>query len=99
MNKQFEQKRLPRSSSKNVCFYIFLLDLYKNCSSWLHSDVFSGFSHHPLREGVHPFYTSFLSFFHLSPPHVDLIINLLDTCPISTFLKSLEVIVKLKVTV
>ena len=56
------------------------------------------FSHDPLCNGIllllYP-----LSFFHLSRPRIDQIANLLDTCPVSTFLKSLWVAVRLEVTV
>ena len=38
------------------------------------------------------------SFFHLHPPHIDWVPDV-DLCPISTFLKSLEVVVRLKITV
>ena len=52
----------------------------------------------PFCNGILPLLYSF-PFFHLNLPHVDQIANLLDTCPISTFLKSLWVAVRLEVTV
>ena len=50
MNKtnRLKKKSDFRSSPRKVCSYIFLLDLYKYSSSWLHSDFSSGFSHAPL---------------------------------------------------
>ena len=40
MNKtnNMSKKSSPRSSPRKICSYIFLLDLYRNYSSWLHSD-------------------------------------------------------------
>ena len=38
------------------------------------------------------------SFFHLHPPHVDQVSNI-DSCPSNTFLKSLGVAVRLKITI
>ena len=63
MNKtnNMSKKSSPRSSPRKICSYIFLLDLYKNYSSLLHSHC-SGFSDDPFCKGVHPFYISFLSF-------------------------------------
>ena len=78
-----------------VCSYIFLLDLYKYSSSWLHSDLF--FDSPPSVMESFPFYT--LLFFHPRLSHVDQIANLLDIGPISTSLKSLWVAVRLEVTI
>ena len=50
----------------------------------------------PLYWGFSPLYSP--SLFHPSPPHVDQITGL-DTYPISNFLKSLGVTVRLKITV
>ena len=46
MNKtnSLKMKNTSWSSPRQVCSYIFLLDLYKYSSSWLHSDFFSSFS-------------------------------------------------------
>ena len=56
------------------------------------------FSDDPFRNGILLLLYS-LPFFHLSRPCGDQIINLLDTCPISTFLKFLWVAVRVEVTV
>ena len=54
---------------------------------------------------IPPFYNGILlllyslPFFHLNLSCVDQIANLLDTCPISTFLKSLWIVVRLEVIV
>ena len=55
------------------------------------------FSHDPLCNGILLLYP--LSFFHLSCPRVDQIANLLNICPISTFLKSLWVAMRLEVII
>ena len=60
---------------------------------------FSLFSDDPICNGILLLLYS-LPFFHLSLSRVNQIANLLiDTCPISTFLKSLWIVVRLEVTV
>ena len=79
--------------------YIFLLDLYKYSSSWFqNSFFFFFFFNDPFYSGILSFLCSF-RFFHLSLPCVDQIAYLLDTCPISIFLKFLWVAVRLEVTI
>ena len=78
--------------------YIFLLDLYKYSSSWFQNSFLSCFFSFPFCNGILPPLYS-LPFFHLSFLRVDQIANILDTCPISTFLKFLWVAVSLEVTV
>ena len=50
MNKtnSLKKKSAPRSSTRKVCSYIFLSDLYKYSNSWLHNDFSFGFTHTPL---------------------------------------------------
>ena len=87
MNKtsNLSKKSYPWSSPRKICSYIFLLDLYRNYSSLLHSHVSLLFLMIPFVREFIPLY--FFSFFHLNPPSVDQITNLLNTCLISTFLK------------
>ena len=49
------KKSSPQSNLKNVCSFIFLLDLYKNYSSWLHSDISLVFLIIPLVMEFFPF--------------------------------------------
>ena len=56
------------------------------------------FSHDPLCNEIFLLLYP-ISFFHLSCSHVDQIANLLNICPISTFLKSLWVAVRLEVII
>ena len=89
-------KNTPRLGPKMVCSYIFLSDLYKYSSSWLHSNFFSNFLMIPFEMESSSFY---IPFFHPNRPRVDQIANPLDTCPINTFLKSLWIAMRLEVIV
>ena len=72
MNKtnSLKKKNVPRSSMRKVCSYIFLLDLYKYSSSWLHNNFFFFWFLLMILfcNGVLPFYIlfpSFISAFHV----------------------------------
>ena len=71
--------------------YIFLLNLITS----LVPVVIVFFPQSLSLRSCFPFILS--SFFHLHPPHVDQVVGI-DPCPISTFLKSLGVAVRLKIT-
>ena len=64
MNKtnSLKKKSTHRLDPRKICSYIFLLDLYKNSSSWLHSDFSYGFSLDPPIMEFFPFYIPFPSF-------------------------------------
>ena len=49
MNKtnSLKKKSTHRLDPRKICSYIFLLDLYKNSSSWLHREFPPGFSDPP----------------------------------------------------
>ena len=77
---------------------IDISDLYKYFKFLVTNWFLFWFFDDPLCNGILLLLYS-LPFFHLSLSHVDQIANLLDTCPIITFLKSLWVAVRLEVTV
>ena len=66
--KSFEQKSSSWSSPRYVCSYILFLDLYKNFSSWVHSNFSLVFLIIPFCNGALLFYipsTSFISALHV----------------------------------
>ena len=93
----FKQEKFSSVKSEDGLFLYISLRLIQNYSSLVYNDFFPDFQMMPIIMGFFPLY--FIPFFHLSSPRVDQIANLFDTCPICTFLKSLEVAVRLKVIV
>ena len=81
-----------------VCSYRYFQTYTNISSSWLQSGFFYGFLMSPSVMESLSFYTP-ISFFHLSLPRLDQIANLLNTCSISSFLKSLWIAIRLEVTV
>ena len=78
-----------------IYIYIYLLNLVK--SLVLRLIVFFFFFFNPPPSGS-SFSFILSSFFHLHPPRVDQVAGF-DPCPINTFLNSLGVAVRLKITV
>ena len=96
-NKQdLSKENRPRlDPMRSVLIYILILNLIT--SLVLVSTVFFLLiSRSPFLRGFFLFYTIF--FFHLHPPRVDQVTGV-DPCPISTFLKSLGVAIRQKITV
>ena len=77
-----------------IYIYIYLLNLVT--SPILLLIVFFSFFFNPPPPGSS--FSFILSSFHLHPPRVDQVAGV-DPCPINTFLKSLGVVVRLKITV
>ena len=95
-NKEVLPKEVrPQLSSRRLVFIYIVLEFDYKSNSCFYS-VFLLISWFSFLRVFFPFYTIF--FFHLHPPHVDQVIGV-DPCPISTFLKSLGVTVRLKITV
>ena len=80
-----------------LCIYIYIYLLNLVTSLVLLLIVFFSFFFNPPPPGS-SFSFILSSFFHLHPPRVDQVAGV-DPCPINTFLKSLGVVVRLKITV
>ena len=92
----FYPKKIVLNSIRGGQFlYIILLNL--TTSPVLVATVFSSQFSHPSHSGA-SFSLILSSSFHLHPPCVDQVADF-DPCPISIFLKSLGVVVRLKITV
>ena len=97
----FIQKKMSSTQSEeiNSCIYIYIYIYLLNLvtSPILLLIVFFSFFFNPPPSGS-SFSFILSSFFHLHPPRVDKVAGF-DPCPINTFLNSLGVVVRLKITV
>ena len=97
INRFYPKKIVFGTIRGDVFLYISLLNLIT--SPIFVATVFFYLSSDPLYlSSGYSFSFILLSFFHLHPPCVDQVAGI-DLCPISTFLKSLGVAIRLKITV
>ena len=95
INKFYLKKIVIGTIREEVFLYISLLNLIT--SPIFVATVFFYLSSDPL-SSAYSFYFILPSFFHLHPLRVDQAVGI-DSCSISTFLKSLGIAVRLKITV
>ena len=95
INRFYPKKIVLGTIRGDVFLYVSLLNLIT--SPIFVAIVFFNLSSNPLSSG-YSFSFILPSFFHLYPSHVDQVAGI-DPCPISTFLKSLGVAIRLKITV
>ena len=95
INRFYVKKIVLGTIRGDVFLYVSLLNLIT--SPIFVATMFFNLSSNPLSSG---YYFSFIlsSFFHLHPPRADQVAGI-DPCSISTFLKSLGVAIRLKITV
>ena len=91
------KKKCPRHSPRRSILVYIYISLNLVTSPVLRLIVFFSFFFNPPPSGS-SFSFVLSSFFHLHPPRVDQVAGV-DPCPINTFLKSLGVVVRLKITV
>ena len=99
INRFYQKKIIIDTIRGDVFLYIYIYISLLNLiiSLVLVATMFSSQSFDPPSLG-YSFSFILSSFFHLHPPHVDQVSDI-DSYPISTFLKSLGVVVRLKITV